>query len=542
MSAVTPLRPTPSALASKNSSQLLKDARANEMFIAIVAPAGAGAGTAANVLASYISELQASGMQFEVVRIKASDVIRDWAQSEKKEVPEASSRKSLDSMIMMQDRGDDMRRALHDNAAVAKGIIRKIRSERVKLSGRRADEIDGKPRAYVIDSLRHPAEANLLRRLYQDAFALVGVVCDPEERKRRLIGNLFDKKNHNKLATKQQVDEFINRDANAPEKHGQHVVDTFHEADFFVDNSEYVDDVTQTKMNEPLKRFVKILGGTAIVRPDIAETAMHHAHSAQMRSACLSRQVGAALVDVNGNIVATGTNEVPRAGGGVYGELFRAPGLEDGRCAYQKDVVCSNNTQQNEIIAELLVAFPELLKEKDKAEVTKRIRATRLGGLIEFSRAVHAEMDAILSAARTGVSPVGTRLFVSAFPCHYCARHIVSAGIDEVQYIEPYPKSKALALHDDAITVSSTEWMPPSTTDGTLGGGKNKSAKPRRVLFRPFVGVAPRMYRKAFIKDRDYKNSVTGKLEMGTPEWGREAEQFAVHYTSLEERLAGDAA
>jgi len=542
MSAVTTLRPASSVSASKNSGQLLRDARANELFIAIVAPAGAGAGTAASVLESYVGDLQINGIKFEVVRIKASDVIRDWAQKEGKAVPPPAARKTIEGMILMQDRGDELRRSLNDNAAVARGIIRKIRGERARLSGDKPDMIDGKPRAYIIDSLRHPAEANLLRRLYQDAFALVGVVCDPEERKRRLITNLFDKKDHAKDVTKDQVDQFINRDANAPERHGQHVVDTFHEADFFVDNSENVADVAQTNMNEPLKRFVKILSGTAIVRPDIAETAMHHAHSAQMRSACLSRQVGAALVDSSGNIVATGTNEVPRAGGGVYGELFRSPGLEDSRCAYKKDAVCSNNTQQNEIIGELLTAFPELLKDKNKEEVTRKIRSTRVGGLIEFSRAVHAEMDAILSAARTGVSPVGTRLFVSAFPCHYCARHIVSAGIDEVQYIEPYPKSKALALHDDAITTSSADWIAPTAAEGTSGGGKNKSAKARRVLFRPFVGVAPRMYRKAFIKDRDYKNSVTGKLEMAGHEWGREAEQFAVHYTSIEERLAGDAA
>ena len=41
-----------------------------------------------------------------------------------------------------------------------------------------------------------------------------------------------------------------------------------------------------------------------------------------MRSACLSRQVGCALMDSAGTLIATGTNEAPRAGGGVYGETF----------------------------------------------------------------------------------------------------------------------------------------------------------------------------------------------------------------------------
>jgi deoxycytidylate deaminase len=52
----------------------------------------------------------------------------------------------------------------------------------------------------------------------------------------------------------------------------------------------------------------------------MAETAMSHADGAARRSACLSRQVGAALVDARGGLVSTGANEVPRAGGGVYGE------------------------------------------------------------------------------------------------------------------------------------------------------------------------------------------------------------------------------
>jgi hypothetical protein len=34
---------------------------------------------------------------------------------------------------------------------------------------------DGKPRAFIIDSIRHPAELSLLRSIYRDAFVLVGL-------------------------------------------------------------------------------------------------------------------------------------------------------------------------------------------------------------------------------------------------------------------------------------------------------------------------------------------------------------------------------
>ncbi len=268
---------------------------------------------------------------------------------------------------------------------------------------------------------------------------------------------------------------------------------------------------------------------------------MHHAHSAQLRSACLSRQVGAALVDSNGNIIATGTNEVPKAGGGVYGTAFDGEISADNRCAMLETKFCSSNREQNEIIEELLEKFPSLTEGRLRKDVVEELRRTRLGGLIEFSRAVHAEMDAILSAARVGVSSRGTRLFVSTFPCHYCARHIVSAGVDEVQYIEPYPKSRALKLHCDSITTEATEWEPPSSPQKQGQERPQKQSDPasalRKVLFRPFVGVAPRMYRKVFLKDRDYKDKSTGEFIIAEPDWGSPADISALRYTELEEKL-----
>ena len=46
---------------------------------------------------------------------------------------------------------------------------------------------------------------------------------------------------------------------------------------------------------------------------------------------------------------------------------------------------------------------------------------------------------------------VGGTLYTTTFPCHNCTRHIVASGIAKVYYIEPYAKSLALELHNDAI-------------------------------------------------------------------------------------------
>lgn len=52
-----------------------------------------------------------------------------------------------------------------------------------------------------------------------------------------------------------------------------------------------------------------------IMRPTLSETGMFAAYGAQLRSACLSRQVGASLLDQRGNVLAIGTNEVPKEWG-----------------------------------------------------------------------------------------------------------------------------------------------------------------------------------------------------------------------------------
>uniref|UniRef100_UPI0025D03C78 deoxycytidylate deaminase n=1 Tax=uncultured Bosea sp. TaxID=211457 RepID=UPI0025D03C78 len=393
-------------------------------------------------------------------------------------------------------------------------------------------EIDGKPRAYIIDALRHPAEVKLLRKLYQDAFFLVGVVCDPDVREARLINELYEFSERGQTATKDAVVSFMERDADAPEKHGQHVLDTFHEADFFVDNSENSSGGAQnTHMNESLRRFVDLIISDRVIRPSVSETAMYHAHAAKLQSACLSRQVGAALIDDGGNIIAAGTNEVPKAGGGVYGEVDDLSG-DDERCVFRASKYCSNNREQNDIITDLFDKFPSMLDGKTREDAFAAVRSTKIGGLIEFSRAVHAEMDAIISAGRIGVSTVGSRLYVSTFPCHYCARHIVTAGVFEVHYIEPYPKSRALALHSDSITVDRKEYEDINQKSNEKKIGK------RKVLFTPFVGVSPRMYAVMFLKDRDYKNKLTGEYFLGKPDWGGQAEVFQVHYSELEEQLA----
>jgi len=523
--------PTP----ERESRNILLEAASNELVFAVVGHAGAGTSFIAGQLENLLKQTILGDSRFDVSILKAREVILHWARAHGKPPLAVTTQPTLRQVEILQDYGDLMRAektasGKQDLAAIARALALRIRLLRAVKTNQAVIEgkavlPDGKPRAYILDSLRHPEEAQFLRQLYGKAFVLIGVVCEEERRITRITGKYSDGGRNDAM-------KFMKRDANAKERHGQHVADTFYLADYFVDNT--MDRTKNGNANpdwdvvENLSRLVKIVSHSELVRPTVAETAMHHAYSAQMQSACLSRQVGAAVVDVNGNVVATGTNEVPKAGGGVYGESFdRNP--YDARCAFfseSDERYCRNTREQNKIIDELLDSVQSMLKDIDavrdlsaerKAALALELRNTRVGGLLEFSRAVHAEMDALLSAARKGVSLVGTRLFVTTFPCHYCARHIIAAGVDEVQYIEPYPKSQALNLHKDAIAVERSGWEPPSQIQTEQSPQKKNEA---RVLFRPFSGVAPQLYKSAFMKDRELKKKDTGEMFIQEPLWG----------------------
>lgn len=520
-----------------DSREVLNREASNEIVFAVVGGAGSGTGVIAEQLRVLLIETQIGGKPFDVVILKASKVIRDWAVQQNKPLPPAQPKK-LESAAIFQDYGDDMREGVgtgrSDYSAVAVGLIAEIQSTRAQKIGvafTPGEEVspDGNPRAYILDSIRHPAEVHLLRQVYGDAFVLIGVVCEQAKREARM---------HTKYVDGGAVNarKFMKRDnADDDKKHGQQVAEAFHLADFFVDNT--IDREVAPgspnrdwKVSEDLSRLVKIVTGNELERPKLAETAMYHAFSTQMQSACLSRQVGAALVDSQGNVVATGANEVPKAGGGVYGESEKRD-TQDARCAFfplSDSRFCRNTREQNKIIDELL-EFLEAQKIQlpKKEDLARDLRRTRIGSLLEFSRAVHAEMDAILSAARKGISIVGTRLFVTAFPCHYCARHIVTAGVDEVQFIEPYPKSQALTLHQDSITVEAKNWKPPSE-NGT------------QVLFHPFTGVSPRLYRRAFLKSGDLKDRTTGNMRIHEPYWTSPWYLPKIGYVAIEAKLTGE--
>lgn len=518
------------------SQEVVRASNSKELFFAVVGHVGSGTSEVAEELKKILKS-PVAGPGYDVEILKARTELEEWdGASGRGRLKEADRSKKFAYTELLQKVGNDMREG-GDHAAVAAALIRRIRLTRALKT--RHDptaggpvQPDGQPRAYILDSIRHPAEVELLTRIYQDAFVLLGVVCDESIRSERLLKVKF------REAGPDDIQDFMERDAKEVPKHGQRVSDAFHLSHYFLDNTQ--DRGPAGKPNpewglvDQLTRVKKILTHAEIVRPQVSETAMFAAQGAKIRSACLSRQVGAAIVNAKGDVIALGTNEVPKAGGGVYGtsdtEPEAADTLVDDRCHHRG--YCSNTREQHRIIDDIIKSLRKSQVMTDAVSddlIKMALQSSPIGSLLEFSRAVHAEMDALLSLVRRGMSAMSTRAFVTTFPCHYCARHLVAAGVSEVQYIEPYPKSKALELHSDSITTGFS-----GATDARAR--LDEKAKNKMVLFRPFVGVAPRLYARAFTKTRDLKDE-RGDLRISAPEWTEATHLGRTSYTELEAQL-----
>lgn len=203
---------------------------------------------------------------------------------------------------------------------------------------------------------------------------------------------------------------------------------------------------------------------------------MFLAFSAALRSADLSRQVGALVMTSAGDVVALGANDVPQSGGGLCW-----PGPTDKRD--HKLGYDTNERQRHDIIHEILLLLrPEGTQPEEWIEAGwSKLAKAAIMDITEYGRAVHAEMEALLSCARSGVSPRGATLYTTTFPCHNCAKHIVAAGIRRVVYVEPYPKSQAASMYGHAIRIGR-------------GGPIADPQANDRVIFEPFTGVGPRRF------------------------------------------------
>ena len=412
-------------------------------------------GTDIDVVIRAIEE-RLSFFRYTVEKISVSRDIISQFETEKRDHWDSE----FERISYYMDLGNRIRSLTGDSSILMKGVARQI------YLGRATDEHNNaQPKgrvATIINSIKHPDEVDFLREAYGDGFHLIGITSSYERR----IKNLTERKG----LDREKAEELLSRDANEDLKQGQHTRDAFQHSDYFICTTEDVDQV-----HNSVARLIDLLFGNPFLSPNFDEYAMFMAYASSLRSADLSRQIGAVIAR-DDEILSMGANDCPRFGGGLYWPIQEDHGKyvdkELGRDYMRGED--SNKIEQTKMIKSLLAAFDIEASDDNIAKA----KQTEIGDITEYGRVVHGEMEALLACARNNISCRGATLYATTFPCHNCAKHIIAAGIKRVLYIEPYPKSKAFQFYTAEISDAVED--------------------DNKVVFMPFTGVGPQRFMDLF--------------------------------------------
>lgn len=394
------------------------------------------------------------------------------------------------------------------NDFMALTAVRQVQKHRLELDPNSEGRAPQEKTLYIIDQFKRPEEIDHFRQIYGRQAIVFSLHAPRPIRARRLAERIANARPSNPVASDHmpEAEKLLRRDDEEEEKtYGQNVRNAFPLADFVLDAAS-----TESTQADDINRFFDYFFNSPKSMPSIDEIGMQAAHSASLASSDLSRQVGAAVVDASGLVLATGWNDAPKAGGGTYiePEANRFRDLDLGHDA--------NDRHKAKVFANLISNLIEdgiLNKENlptdissfyafvrnEKLSVSKSI----IFDILEFSRSVHAEMNLISSAARRGINLKGVTLYCTTYPCHNCAKHIVATGISRVVFLEPYPKSLVTDLHSDSI-------------DYVDDPAPNNESAGQRVRFEQFKGVAP--YRYVYLYARGKRKDGMGDVRKWTPE------------------------
>jgi cytidine deaminase len=480
----------------------LERAPAPELIFGLVAPIGVDLNLVTEILGEALDD-----MKYQVHTLRLTKLMQEINVD--LSLAESPYIKSFKDRIAYANK---IREKLGDEALAALAIsaIRSFRDDWHKEKstkddprGKKAEEVPVPGQAYIIRQFKRPEEVALMRTVYGKQFILVSAFA-PEDIRIRRIEEAERRSTNGAISVidaHKAAFELVAQDAKEyNNEHGQSVSDAFPLGDVFIDTT------NKKNCEETVQRFIKLLFGNNEITPTHEEYGMYAAKSAALRSSDLSRQVGVAICRPTGEIATLGCNEVPKAGGGTYW---------DGDESDARDFVQgfdANENHKREVLTDLIsrlrdnghlsvatssIGAPEEIVKTILGEGgNRKISESRLMDIIEFGRMIHAEMSAISDAARLGVSIKDGILYSTTFPCHLCAKHIVSSGIKKVVFIEPYPKSYASDLQKDSIVVSGS-------TD-------------KKVSFEPFIGVSPYRYRDLFEKGkRKYSGGIALKWNGG---------------------------
>ncbi|WP_133139670.1 deaminase [Legionella genomosp. 1] len=223
----------------------------------------------------------------------------------------------------------------------------------------------------------------------------------------------------------------IKKDFNDPKSqkgYGQEVSKLFHKSHYFFNL-----DLPLNKVDHEIKKFVKIVCGEYIDYPTQDEFGMNLAYQVSVRSNFPGdRHIGASILTEQGEVIAVAS--------------IRAPSQSSNPTFGDQCLI----TEGYEIYKIKIEKWVKYLKELEPNQNVNEI-SSFLKDSLDFHPCTHAEIAAIIDAAKVGISVRNCTLYTTTFPCHLCAKEIVNSGIKRVVYLEAYPKSKNKELYPNVI-------------------------------------------------------------------------------------------
>jgi len=234
-------------------------------------------------------------------------------------------------------------------------------------------------RNYVIDSIRHPAEVEALRRA-AGTFRLLWVDAGPETR----LARIRSRGRTGDPTTLSELEAFEARELGSSDPAAQQLSAVRDLADFVLHNNG-----TLADLHDATQRILE--RSLHFERPGWDEYFMSIARVVASRSNCVKRKVGAVIAR-DRRIISTGYNGTPR---GVRN-------CNEGGCPR-----CNEFAHGGTRLDECLCS--------------------------------HGEENAITQAAYHGVSVRGGAIYTTFCPCLMCTKMIINAGLEEVVYNAEYP-------------------------------------------------------------------------------------------------------
>ncbi|HHN8306832.1 anti-phage dCTP deaminase [Morganella morganii] len=328
----------------------------------------------------------------------------------------------------------------------------------------------------AIDTLRNPYEVKFFRDRFS-AFHLVSINTNDDDRQSYLRKyRQFSDKEINELDSKESGRNVSKIDGYQYFT-SQNVKKCIELSDIHFYNPKHEPD-NNNALKSQIAWYIGLMLHPGLITPTTMERTMQVAYAAKLNSGCISRQVGAVVLDEENSIKSVGWNDVPK--GQLPCSLRSLEGLENDFQGKKYSPFERSNAifrKKAKQILDILSAdeYEEAMRGLNKSYCFKDIKnfSSHENNQVH-TRSLHAEENAFLQISKYGGTGVKNgSLYTTASPCELCAKKAYQLGIKEIVFIDPYP-----GIAKEHILESGEH--PPKLTQfrGAIGRAYHKLYEP----------------------------------------------------------------